>query len=85
MNQNYVALASSSSSSSSKPELVEPVRGIFVGPSNIKSELKWDIEITWFRKLRLVFKILPSKSSLNSNIISRYYPLLFFVPCYYLS
>ena len=41
INNNYVALASSSES-----ELVSPVRGSFVGPSNIKSELKWNIEIT---------------------------------------
>jgi len=42
INHNYVALASSSS----KSELVAPVRGSFVGPSNLKNELKWNIEIT---------------------------------------
>ena len=41
INHNYVALASSSS----KSELVAPVRGSFVGPSNLKNELKWNIEI----------------------------------------
>ncbi|WP_269613456.1 transglutaminase family protein [Prochlorococcus marinus] len=41
INQNYVALASSSMS-----ELVAPVRGTFVGPSKLKSELNWNIEIT---------------------------------------
>ncbi len=41
INDNYIALASSSF----KSELVAPVRGSFVGPSNIKSELKWNIEI----------------------------------------
>ncbi len=41
INHNYIALASSS-----KSELVAPVRGSFVGPSNLKSELKWNIEIT---------------------------------------
>ena len=40
INHNYVALASSS-----KSELVAPVRGSFVGPSKLKSELKWNIEI----------------------------------------
>ena len=40
-NHNYVALASSS-----KSELVAPARGSFVGPSNLKSELEWNIEIT---------------------------------------
>ncbi|WP_269625213.1 transglutaminase family protein [Prochlorococcus marinus] len=41
INHNYVALASSSNS-----ELVAPVRGSFVGPSKLKSELQWNIEIT---------------------------------------
>ena len=41
INHNYIALASSS-----KSELVAPVRGSFVGPSKLKSELKWNIEIT---------------------------------------
>jgi len=41
VNHNYIALASSS-----KSELVAPVRGSFVGPSKLKSELKWNIEIT---------------------------------------
>jgi len=41
INDNYVALASSS-----KSELVAPVRGSFVGPSKLKSELQWKIEIT---------------------------------------
>jgi len=41
INQYYVALASSSMS-----ELVAPVRGSFVGPSKLKSELNWNIEIT---------------------------------------
>ena len=40
INHNYVALASSS-----KSELVAPVRGSFVGPSDLKSELNWEIEI----------------------------------------
>ena len=40
INHNYVALASSA-----KSELVAPVRGSFVGPSNLKSELKWNIKI----------------------------------------
>lgn len=40
IDHNYVALASSS-----KSELVAPVRGSFVGPSNLKSELRWNIEI----------------------------------------
>ena len=41
INHNYVALAASSS----KSELVAPVRGSFVGPSDLKSELNWKIEI----------------------------------------
>ncbi len=41
INHNYVALASSS-----KSELVAPVRGSFVGPCDVKSELKWNIEVT---------------------------------------
>ena len=41
INHNYVALASSS-----KSELVAPVRGSFVGPSNLKSKLEWNINIT---------------------------------------
>ena len=41
VNHNYIALASSS-----KSELVAPVRGSFVGPPKLKSELKWNIEIT---------------------------------------
>ena len=40
INHNYVALASSS-----KSELVAPVRGSFVGPLDLKSELNWKIEI----------------------------------------
>ena len=41
INHNYVALASSS-----KSEHVAPVRGSFVGPSDLKSELEWNIDIT---------------------------------------
>ena len=41
INHNYIALASSS-----KSELVAPVRGSFVGPSKLKSELNWNIEIS---------------------------------------
>ena len=41
INHNYVALASSS-----KSEHVAPVRGSFVGPSDLKSELEWSIDIT---------------------------------------
>ena len=41
INHNYVTLASSS-----KSEHVAPVRGSFVGPSNLKSELEWNIDIT---------------------------------------
>tara|TARA_Y100001968_G_scaffold320842_1_gene354391 strand:+ start:534 stop:1382 length:849 start_codon:yes stop_codon:yes gene_type:complete len=41
INHNYIALASSSSSS----DLVAPVRGTFVGPTDLKSELAWSIEI----------------------------------------
>ena len=41
INHNYVALASSS-----KSELVAPVRGSFFGPFELKSELDWNIEIT---------------------------------------
>ena len=40
INQNYIALASAF-----KSELVAPVSGSFVGPSDLKSELKWNIEI----------------------------------------
>tara|TARA_Y100001968_G_scaffold244080_1_gene228034 strand:- start:2088 stop:2936 length:849 start_codon:yes stop_codon:yes gene_type:complete len=40
INQNYIKLASSS-----EAELVAPVRGSFVGPPNLKSELDWNIEI----------------------------------------
>jgi len=40
INHNYVALASSS-----KPQLVAPVRGSFVGPSNLRSSLEWNIDI----------------------------------------
>ena len=32
--------------SSSKSELVAQVRGSFVGPHDLKSELEWNIEIT---------------------------------------
>ncbi len=41
INHNYVALASSS-----KSELVAPVRGSFVGPSELKSSFNWEIVIT---------------------------------------
>ena len=41
INHHYVALASSS-----KSELVAPVRGSFVGPSNLESKLDWHVEIT---------------------------------------
>ncbi|MBW3042342.1 transglutaminase family protein [Prochlorococcus marinus] len=41
INHNYVSIASSSS----KSELVAPVRGSFFGPSNLKSKLEWSIEI----------------------------------------
>ena len=41
INHNYVALASSS-----KSEHVAPVRGSFVGASDLKSELEWNIDIT---------------------------------------
>ena len=40
INHNYIKLASSS-----KSEYVAPVRGSFVGPPNLKSELDWAIEI----------------------------------------
>tara|TARA_Y100001968_G_scaffold237412_1_gene220762 strand:+ start:363 stop:1211 length:849 start_codon:yes stop_codon:yes gene_type:complete len=40
INQNYISLASSSDS-----ELIAPVRGSFVGPLNLKSELVWNIDI----------------------------------------
>ena len=40
INHNYVALASSS-----KSEQVAPVKGSFVGPSKLKSELNWNIKI----------------------------------------
>ena len=41
INSKYITLASSS-----KPELVSPVRGSFSGPLGLKSELNWNIEIT---------------------------------------
>ena len=40
INHNYVALASSS-----KSELVAPVRGAFVAPNDLKTKLLWEIEI----------------------------------------
>ena len=40
INHNYIAVASSS-----KSELVAPVRGSFVGSSNLESILEWNIEI----------------------------------------
>ena len=40
INENYVTLASAS-----KSDLVAPIRGSFVGTPNLKSELKWDIQI----------------------------------------
>ena len=40
INQNYIKLASSSHA-----EQVAPVRGSFVGPTNLKSDLDWIIEI----------------------------------------
>jgi len=40
INSKYITLASSS-----KPELVSPVRGSFSGPLGLKSELNWNIEI----------------------------------------
>ena len=40
INHNYIALASSS-----KSDLVAPVRGSFVGPLNLQTELVWNIEI----------------------------------------
>ena len=40
INHNYITLASSF-----KSELVAPVRGSFVGPSNMKNDLEWNIEI----------------------------------------
>ena len=41
INHNYISLAASSF----KSELVAPVRGSFVGPSNLNSKLNWKIEI----------------------------------------
>ena len=41
INDRYITLASASRS-----DLVAPVRGSFVGTPNLKSELKWDIQIT---------------------------------------
>ncbi len=40
INEKYISLASSSQS-----EFVSPVRGSFVGKPNMKSELKWEIQI----------------------------------------
>ena len=40
INDRYITLASAS-----KSDLVAPVRGSFVGTPNLKSELKWDIQI----------------------------------------
>ena len=41
INNRYITLASAS-----KSDHVAPVRGSFVGTPNLKSELKWDIQIT---------------------------------------
>jgi len=40
INNKYITLASAS-----KSELVAPVRGSFIGPPHLKSELEWDIQI----------------------------------------
>ena len=44
INDNYVALASSS-----KSEFGVSLRVGFVGTSKLKSELKWNVEITWLK------------------------------------